>query len=144
MPLATCRLLFIIHACSYSSLNWSKINGLILLLNRCDCKNGYRGNGTTCYGNILQVNNIFNENTAWMLDTVRGSYLMLLNYQISNFHVFWLCNNGYVKLDWLTSLAKLSKNWGSHCQGFVFLSYIESWFLAWKLVLPLKVKCRFL
>ena len=24
MILATCRLVFIIHACSYSSLNWSK------------------------------------------------------------------------------------------------------------------------
>ena len=78
-----------------------------------------------------------------MLDTLGGLYVMLLNYQISNRHVVWLCNNGYVKLNWLTSLAKLNKNWGSHCQGVVFLSYIESWFLAWKLVLSWKVKGRF-
>ena len=62
-----------------------------------------------------------------MLDTLSGLYLMLLNYQISNCHVVWLCNNGYVKLDWLTSLAKLNKNWGSHCQEVVFLRKPESW-----------------
>lgn len=28
---------------------------------RCDCKDGYRGDGTTCYGNILQVLNLFNS-----------------------------------------------------------------------------------
>ena len=106
-------------------IQFFKLVKMVLFFYRCDCKNGYRGNGTICYGNILQVNNIFNENTAWMFDTLSGSYLMLLNYQISNCHVVWLCNNGYIKLDWLTSLAKLNKNWGSHCQKVVFLSYIE-------------------
>lgn len=84
---------------------------------RCNCKSGYRGNGTTCYGNILQRVKDLNlrgpiglkGQLTTAIDLLTGSFMHLALSGAGPFTLFLMVNSAFSNLT-QEELSELSAN----------------------------------